>query len=163
MSLDADIQLLSTVPLFRGFRKEHLRLLAFGAERRKLSAGTKLYLIDSYSDGGYVVALGKVDLFDRAGELISSHGMGELLGELALISEVEYSATAIAANDCQLMKIPRPLFRRMLEEYPELAEHLHSRLSSSLQQLITQLDGIRDRLDQADQNTAQGLETPGAA
>ncbi len=161
MSLDADIELLSAVPLFCDFKKEHLRLLAFGAERRKLEAGTKLYLADSYSDGGYVVALGQVDLFDRNKRLISSHGMGELIGELALISEVEYSATAVAAHNCQLMKIPRPLFRRMLEEYPDLARQLHARISFSLQNFVDQLDRVREDLEDRDRKETAGGDDPG--
>ena len=163
MSLDADIQLLSAVPLFSDFKKEHLRLLAFGAERRKLDAGTKLYLADSYSDGGYVIAMGQVDLFDRNNRLISSHGMGELVGELALISEVDYSATAIAAHTCQLMKIPRPLFRRMLEEYPELAEQLQKRIASSLQKFVDQLDRVREDLEEANRKAVTDWDEPGAA
>ena len=44
MALDDDIRILSSVSLFKGFTPEQLRLLAFGAENLKLSAGRELFV-----------------------------------------------------------------------------------------------------------------------
>ena len=39
---------------------------------------------------------------------------------------------AVARRDSQLIRIPRALFRRMLDEYPESAYRLHQKISRSM-------------------------------
>ncbi len=43
MALTDDIMLLGQVPLFAGFSDDQLRLIAFGAERRRVAAGQTLF------------------------------------------------------------------------------------------------------------------------
>ena len=150
MSLDSDIRLLSRVRLFSGFETDHLRLLAFGAEARALAQGTRLYRQNSPSDGGYVVVRGNVDLISGLNDsIISSHGAGSLIGEMALISETEHAASAIATENTEVLKITRPLFRRMLSEYPQLAVLLQHRISESVNDFAGRLETIRAKLDHA--------------
>lgn len=150
MSLDSDIALLARVKLFEGFDRDHLRLLAFGAEARSLAAGTKIYRQGSLSDGGYVIVRGNVDLISGLhDQLISSHGPGGLIGEMALISDTEHAATAVATAPTEVLKISRPLFRRMISEYPELAVLLQQRISDSLEDFMGRLDQIRAKLEHA--------------
>jgi len=150
MSLDSDITLLSRVRLFEGFKPDHLRLLAFGAEARTLGAGTRVYRQDSLSDGGYVIVHGNVDLISGLNDsIISSHGPGGLIGEMALITETLHAASAIATEHTEVLKITRPLFRRMLNEYPELADLLQDRISQSVLEFTGQLDRIRAKLEHA--------------
>ncbi|MFD0916604.1 cyclic nucleotide-binding domain-containing protein [Pseudahrensia aquimaris] len=156
MSLDHDIRLLSRVRLFEGFQPEHLRLIAFGAEHRTLAQGTRLYRQDTYSDGGYVIISGMMQLTSGPNDtVISVHSTGALIGELALITETNHAATATAAQDSEVLKIPRPLFRRMLEEYPSLAESLRDRISTSISEFIAKLETVRIKLDQANERAAQ--------
>ena len=156
MSLERDIHILSRVRMFEGFSHEHLRLIAFGAEARTLSEGTRLYRADAYSDGGYVIVSGKVELQKSDdGGTITEHGPGALLGELALIAEINHAATAMTVEKSEVLKIPRPLFRRILEEYPELAEGLHAKLSKSVNDFVAKLETVRVKLDRAEQLSAQ--------
>lgn len=147
MSLDSDMQLLSRVKLFAGFQPEHLRLLAFGAEARTLGQGTRLFAEGAMSDGGYVIVHGAIELKTENGSLINVHGPGALLGEMALISDVTRPATAHALEPTEVLKITRPLFKRMLTEYPELAELLHQRISEDVVEFVDRLDHIRTKLD----------------
>ena len=153
MSLDSDIAVLSRVRLFEGFHSEQLRLLAFGCEARVLAKGTRLFKQGSFTEGGYVVVHGQVDLFSGPrNSIVKTYGASALLGEMALISETEHPATAVAAEDSEILKIPRPLFRRMLEEYPDLAILLQERISKSVNEFMTQLERISVKLDQAEQS-----------
>ena len=43
MALNDDIRLLSQLPLFHGMGDEPLRLIAFGADRRRVSEGQTLF------------------------------------------------------------------------------------------------------------------------
>ncbi|MCJ8309349.1 MAG: cyclic nucleotide-binding domain-containing protein [Rhizobiaceae bacterium] len=150
MGLDSDIRLLSRVRLFAGFEPDHLRLLAFGAEARALAKGTRLYRQDDLSDGGFVVVRGNVDLISGLNDgVISSHGTGSLIGEMALISETRHAATAIATENTEVLKITRPLFRRMLNEYPQLAVLLQQRIGEAVSEFAEKLDIVRAKLDHA--------------
>lgn len=151
MSLDTDIEILKRVSLFSDFKPGQLRLLAFGCEARTLDAGTELFKQGTYSDGGYVVVWGSVDLVTVPDQkTISSHNSAALLGELALITETEHPATAVTTQRTQVLKIPRALFRRMLEEYPDLASILQKRIAQSMHDFVNRLDIIRAKLDRAE-------------
>ncbi len=150
MSLDSDIALLARVKLFAGFEPDHLRLLAFGAEARMLAQGTRVYRQDMPSDGGYVIVRGNIDLVSgRNDTLVSHNGPAALIGEMALISETLHAATAIATEHTEVLKIPRPLFRRMLNEYPQLAGLLQQRIGETVDDFMTKLNIIRSKLDHA--------------
>ncbi|MCB1440270.1 MAG: cyclic nucleotide-binding domain-containing protein [Nitratireductor sp.] len=149
MTLADDIQLLSRVPLFDGFPEEQLRLLAFGSKRMFMRSGEALYLQDAVSDGGYVVVTGQVDLIVQSGQreiVLASYLANSLIGELALITANRRIATAVARGNCELVFIPRQLFRRMLEEYPELAERLQSRIMHSVQRMLSEMAKVQEKM-----------------
>ena len=102
------------------------------------------------SDGGFVIVRGNVDLISGLNDsVISSHGTGSLIGEMALISETRHAATAIATENTEVLKITRPLFRRMLNEYPQLAVMLQQRIAELVGEFAEKLDVIRAKLDHA--------------
>jgi CRP-like cAMP-binding protein len=148
MSLESDIAVLREVPLFADLTDDQLRLLAFGADHRRLRQGEVVFRIDARADAGFVVAAGEV-LLQRgpAGQerTIGRYGRGALIGELALITETRRPASAIAATDCDLIHITRLLFRRMLEEYPEIAFALHEKLADQLGQMTVDLLALEER------------------
>ncbi|MEL6968492.1 MAG: cyclic nucleotide-binding domain-containing protein [Pseudomonadota bacterium] len=150
MSLDSDIRLLGSVQLFRGFQVDHLRLLAFGAEKRFFRKEARIYRQGTYSDGGYVLMSGTVQLVSGLNDtLITTHRRGSLLAEMALISQTHHAASALVVEDCEALKLPRPLFLRMLEEYPQLAVVLQQRIGASIGEFVGQLDRIRAKLEHA--------------
>jgi len=153
MSLDIDIALLSRIPLFEGFGDEHLRLLAFGADRRSFKSGAEIYRSGAYADGGYVIVRGIVDIMSDSSdeaEPLGEYGPASLIGELSMITEKNRSVTAVARDDVEVIKITRQLFRRMLEEFPELASLVHTRISSSVQKFISRLERVQRDLDRVD-------------
>lgn len=145
MALIEDMQLLSRVELLGSLGEEKLRLIAFGAERRRFQPGQVLFREDSPADGAFVIASGEVELQQRTkdGEKsLATVGEGTLLGELALISAVNRSMTAIAVDDVEVMRINRPLFHRMLVEYPEIADIVRERITGNLSQLTQDLNKL---------------------
>ena len=151
MSLDSDIQVLSRVKLFEGFESEQLRLLAFGADAQVLEEGETLYTKGEPSDGGYVVVEGRMDLISGANDgTVKQYGPGSLLGELALITETEYAATAVAQRQSQVLRVSRALFRRILREYPHLAELLQKRIGDSVGEFVQRLDYVQSQIYRAE-------------
>lgn len=148
MALDDDIRILSGVGLFEGFSQEQLRLLAFGTETMRLPAGRKLYLEEDEADSAYVVISGSIILFresDQNRTMIASVKPGAILGELALIADTRRLTSAAAETDSEVLRLNRKMFHRILEEYPELAVHLHRRISEELQALIRHIEALAPR------------------
>ncbi len=149
MSLDVDIAVLRSVPLFAELTEEQLRLLAFGAEHRRLRRGETLFRTAARSDAGFVVVSGEVELFrqkHKAPVSVGTFGPGALIGEFALLTETRRPATAVTRADSDFLRITRTLFRRMLEEYPELAAHLHATIAAELVRMTNEILTLEDRL-----------------
>jgi CRP-like cAMP-binding protein len=149
MALDDHIRILSGVGLFAGFTQDQLRLLAFGAEAMTLPAGKKLYREDDDADSAYIVVRGKIKLFrENEGEPVDvgMAGPGSTLGEMALIADSRRLTSAEAADDAEVLRINRSMFRRILEEYPETAEALRERIIEDLQALIRRIEEVGERL-----------------
>lgn len=145
MALEDDIGILAGVGIFEEFTPDQLRLLAFGTERLKLSSGKELYREGARAECAYVVVSGSVTLFRDTGEgrvMLSSHGPGAILGELALIADTRRLTGAIAASDTEVMRLNRTLFRRILEEYPEVAAKLHKRLSQGFAAMASRIERL---------------------
>lgn len=146
MALNDDIALLSIVPLFADIGEDKLRLIAFGAERRRLTPGQQLFREGAPADCAFAIASGSVSLSrslrDGGVEEVQTVGRGTLLSELAMISFVERKFTATAQDDCEVIRINRALFRRMLEEYPDVAAIVEARIRDNLQTMIARMEKL---------------------
>lgn len=153
MALNDDITLLSKVPLFNGFSDEMLRLIAFGAERKSVARNRPLFHEGSSADCAFVILAGRFKLLkrDRDGkpEQIGEAETGDLLGELAIVSTASRKMTVVALEDSEVMRIHRPMFRRMMEEYPEIASLLQARIQRNLSAMLHEIDQLAWRFEEA--------------
>ncbi|MFQ0814318.1 cyclic nucleotide-binding protein [Brucella anthropi] len=150
MALDDDIRILGTVGLFESFTPEQLRLLAFGAERLVLRAGRELFREGQSADCAYIVVSGSITLFHEDGEgrtAIRPVGPGAMIGEMALIAQSARLTGALAESETEVIRISRSIFRRILEEYPEVAAALHAHISRNLVDLIGEIEKVAPRLN----------------
>ena len=149
MALEDDIAFFEQVPTFAALGKQALRVLAIGAETRQLASGSVLFYAGELADGGYLVQEGSLLL--EPGTFSEGHeytvGPGTLVGELALLTDMVCPATAIAKEPTVVIRIPRNLFRKMLEGYPAAAEKLREIMSTRLQSWTKELAGVRRKLD----------------
>ena len=148
MGIDADVRALQQVPLFAGFTAEQLRLVAFGTERLTMGKGRELYREGDIADCGFLIMSGAVSLYedsDGSRRIVGSAQSGTLLGEIALIAHVKRPTGAVTADDCEVMRISRSLFRRVLEEYPDLAARLHAQLSGNFKNMLDQITKLGDK------------------
>jgi CRP-like cAMP-binding protein len=96
-----------------------------------------------------VIVRGRVELVDPAAPSRPARvaEAGALLDALALIVEGQRAETATAVDDVTAIVIRRPLFRRMLEEYPDIAGKLQLRIASNLVRTTSALMSVKARLD----------------
>ncbi|BCP55775.1 cyclic nucleotide-binding protein [Kaistia sp. 32K] len=149
MTLEQDIARLSTVPLFAELATDHLRLIAFSATRLELPAGRVLFRADSKALSGFVVMSGEIEL-SRGGEdrvVLGVYGPGTLIGETALFIETRRPATATALGDALVVEIDRTLMRRILTEYPEVAQRMHTMIADRLMETVGDLGRLEGRFD----------------
>ncbi|MGO8846177.1 MAG: cyclic nucleotide-binding domain-containing protein [Methylocella sp.] len=152
MGLDDNIGRLACNPTFAMIEPDALRLLAFSGDTLILRAGDVLFRRDEISNGGFVVLTGSVAL-DTSGHGASTARIVRppgLIGEYALLTETRRPATAIAREPSTVLRISRPLFLRILQEFPESAERLRQSLSERLGQFIGDLGSVREAFEADD-------------
>lgn len=148
MSLESDMEILRLVPMLSDFSEDRLRLLAFSAEKRTYVDGQKLFAAGDRADAAYVVSLGRIAVYSPGSDAPTGIlGPGRAVGEMALIVETKRSTTAVARGNVTVIQIRRPLFRRMLEEFPDIAARLRERIAGDLAETVGELSAVADRLD----------------
>ena len=85
-----------------------------------------------------------VDYTKTPPKVLDRLGPGALIGELALIVETRRPATALAVGRARVLVVRRSLFRRMLDEYPEIAVTLRDRIAERLAALAPEIGRIHD-------------------
>lgn len=149
MALNDDIQLLAKVPLLQGLSDDQLRLIAFGAERRRISEGQALFREHSPAECAFVIARGGFSLYStgRGGqpELQATTTAGTMLSELALFTLCERKYTAVAVEDSEVIRITRILFYRMIEEFPDVADVVLTRIRDNIAALSAGATAMQGR------------------
>jgi CRP-like cAMP-binding protein len=153
MALDDDVALLERIPVLEVLGRDALRILAIGAESRRLRQGEALFREGEDADAAYVVVSGRIALRNQAsgGQIALSVGPGALIGESALLTSVPRAASAGATEDTLLLRIPRHTFLRTLEGYPDAASALRNLLARRVQQTVQELEDVRRRLENLDE------------
>ncbi len=147
MSIDDDIALLQGVPTLALLGRDPLRILAIGAETRYMKDGEVLFREGDAADGGYVVQEGAFRLEPaKSADRATTVGPGTLIGELALFSETRRPLTATASEPSMVLRIPRPLFLKMLDGYPDLAYRLRNALAERAARMVGELSFARSML-----------------
>jgi len=149
MSLDRDISLLQQVPILAAFSGDQLRLLAFSAETRKLQDGETLFHAGERAESGFLVVEGEIDLVRESSDsrqVVESLGVGSLMGEMAMITDADRPITAVSRGPAEVIQIRRALFRRIMEEYPDLAARLQSYIAGQVQKSAAEFNQARQAL-----------------
>lgn len=150
MALEDDIQVLSGVRLFESLTHEQLRLLAFGAETIRLMKGRDLFREDTAADCAYVVTRGRIAVYKtQDGERVPyMHAEpGDALDEMALVVHVRRKSGAYAEEESEVIRLNRSLFRRIMEEYPEIAVALRDRLAAEFTDMVDRIAVISPRFE----------------
>ena len=150
MTLEDDVAFFERVPTLAPLGRQALRVLAIGADSKHLASGTVLHYAGEIADAAYIVQNGSLLLdpgtFSEGKQY--TLGPGSLIGELALMTEWVASATAIAREPTVLIRIPRSLFRKMLEGYPNAADKLRDVLAARLNASAQELIAVKRKLEE---------------
>lgn len=143
MSIEDDIALLEAAPSLAVLGREALRILAIGAESQSVEEGAVLFHAGERADAAYLVETGSFRLLPSDSGEGTVASRGALLGELALLTETLRPATARAQELSSVMRIPRALFRKMLDGYPDVAHRLQRTLLARTRDVEEELRNLR--------------------
>jgi voltage-gated potassium channel len=62
---------------------------------------------------------------------------GQYFGEIALLKDIERTATVITIKDCQLLSLPATDFRNLMKRHPNISEKITRQVDRRLQELET--------------------------
>ncbi|MDC9701506.1 MAG: cyclic nucleotide-binding domain-containing protein [Alphaproteobacteria bacterium] len=147
VSVENDMRLLSNFDLLKCLVPDEIKLLAFTLQKRHLLAGDVLFKKGDPASGPVILVSGRLRVLSGKGETdekeISGSTIletpGTVLGERALFMGVMRPATVIALSDVESLELPRHVFLRLLEEYPEKVGWLRNIYANRLSTLIEEI------------------------
>ena len=149
MSIEDDIAFLETVPALAPLGRDALRILAIGAESRYVHDGAALFFEGEVADAAFVVQEGSFEIAAKENRAIAPSTVGPrtLIGEMALLCETRRPVTATAREPSTVVRIPRQLFLKMLEGYPQAAQRMREVIATRIEQSARDLAGVRAALE----------------
>jgi CRP-like cAMP-binding protein len=117
---DAKVELLKKVPLFAGCTKAELRQLARISDELELREGTVLTREGRSAHEFFVIVDGTVRV-TKGGKKLADLGPGAWLGEIALLTRAERTATATATSSMHTLVMLDRDFRKVIEDMPSIA------------------------------------------
>jgi CRP-like cAMP-binding protein len=144
MSLESNVRRMAGTRPFDMLPREAVQLIAFSCDKRTLRAGESLFKTGDPADSAYFLLSGELTLaVDHTERQVEP---GALVGETALMADVLRRATAKATKDCEVLRIPGAVFRRVLSEFPRAAVKVRAAAVARARDFVDQLDAKRGRL-----------------
>jgi len=132
--------LLQASAVFGQLDADALRLVRDALVPRVVHNGEILMRQGDAADGLYIVGSGRlqvvIDRDDGAPEVINEIGRGDLVGEMALLTDSPRSATIIAVRESHMLFLSSDAFARVVQSHPEALRTISSALISKLMHTI---------------------------
>ena len=96
------------------------------------SEGSVVFEQGSPGDGLYVVLSGAVRILGANGDEVNVLGSGDFFGEFSLVLDTDHMNDVVAAEDTELMVVPKESFERLIASSSDLGEHVRQKLEERL-------------------------------
>jgi CRP/FNR family transcriptional regulator len=133
--------ILAGVDLFSGLSKKDLKELAAECREGKFSPGSVMLSQGEQGLGLFIITSGTARITrknspDGADEVLGTAGVGDVIGEMALLDDLPRSATVTAVDEVTILSLPlwefRRFLRRSLHNDPDVGLALLAALSRRL-------------------------------
>ena len=122
------------VSLFEGLTKKQLELVAGAGSQVPLKAGA-VVMKEGHIGHTAIILLSGSMVVRRNGRKLREVGVGEVLGEMALVDDQPRSTTIECVTDCEVFEIIGGQFRAVLDGVPEIRNHLLAVLAGRVREL----------------------------
>lgn len=146
MSLEAEVEALRHVPLFKKIDPAKLRLLAFISDRVSFHAGEALCRQGEAGDSAFIVVSGEADVLvdtDQGERKVAAVKSNDIVGEIAILCDVPRTATVAATTEMEVLTIAKDNFLKLLEEFPEMSLEVMRVLAARLERTTRDLATLR--------------------
>lgn len=146
MTLEAEVEALRKVPLFRGIEETKLRLLAFISDRTEFQAGERLCTQGEEGDSAFIILSGDADVLVNtpAGEKkVAQVSENSIVGEIAILCDVPRTATLVAASNMDVLMVSKDDFLKLLNEFPDISLEVMRTLALRLERTTRDLAEAR--------------------
>jgi CRP-like cAMP-binding protein len=148
MLLKDEVGMLKRVPLFSGVEPSKLKLLAFTSDRVSYNPGQTLFHQGDEGDAAYVILSGTADILvdSETGQIkVAELEPNAIVGEIAILCDVSRTATVMAKERLEALRIKKEHFLRMLKENPEMTIEIVRVLADRLSATTAELSAARSR------------------
>ncbi len=153
MTLEAEVEALHKVPLFRGIDVTKLRLLAFISQRTRFNDGEHLCNQGEEGDSAFIILEGTADVrvATPSGEkTVASVGQYAIVGEIAILCDVPRTATLVANGPLDVLTVSKDDFLRLLKEFPDISLEVMRTLAHRLEKTTQDLALLKVEATAAD-------------
>ena len=131
---DPKTELLGSIPLFADLGADELRRLAQLTDEIDVAVGKVLMRQGENGAEMFVIVSGTVSV-ERDGKAIADRGAGDVLGEIALLSEGPRTATVTVTEPCRLFVIGHREFHALMNELPSFRSQVLDGLARRIRSL----------------------------
>ena len=143
MSLDEIAEILALAAPFVTLDKEQLKLIGFVSEELHLAADEILIGEGDLAAGAYILVEGELSASHAGAQHAETMSApGTAIGELALLVDQPRPATITAMSEALILFVPRQHFKRLLENYPDLARKVTDQVKHSMQNYVSALSRV---------------------
>lgn len=152
------------IPLFKGLSHTQVHYIIMAGSLTKINAGQILFHKGDLSDSMYAIVSGNMDVLDpdvdgESHRTLGSHKLinqlktGDVIGEMGFLRSVPRSATVIATQPVELLKINRKMIKRLQWLYPPTAHRFFFNLMTLICEKLENLSECFSEIKVLDDST----------
>jgi CRP-like cAMP-binding protein len=138
--------MIESVPMFSELPRADVQALAGYVRAYEAKKGTPIFKEGAKGMFMCIVISGRIDILkedqDREQKKVAVVRPGKSMGEMSLLDELPYSATAVAQEDAQLLLLTRMNFLRLGEERPLLCNAVLRQIARLMSLRLRQTTGV---------------------
>lgn len=120
VSLFLNQDIIHKVPIFKGASEDFIKEIILNLEPVVFTPGDYIFAKGEYGDDMYFISSGSVDVVSDDGKTVfATLTTGQFFGEIALLLSQPRTASIRAAEYCDLYRLEKETFNRVLEKFPD--------------------------------------------
>jgi len=136
---------MESIKIFQGLSKESLKRVELTLKKRIYIAGDTIFEEGDKGKEFYIIIKGRVEIL-KSGVKIEELGEKEIFGEMAVIDNLDRSATVRAGSDIEVYVMSYDEFQQLkkedIEAYTQIIINISKELSSRLRDINDEIQRI---------------------
>ncbi len=121
-----NMRLVRGLPIFKNCSTQCLKEVASSLEQKYFGPGHTIINIGEIGEEMFIIGHGIVEVILKDGNSVATLHEGQFFGEAALLRETKRNANVRAHSYCDLYRLSKEDFLRIIESHPELKDNMES-------------------------------------